>query len=119
MLIKLQLFTVIDTFSMTATLFKARRPPVALLIGGSEGGMKRALACSYDVSTGTLYRETVLRVPSQVVDKMHSLQRVRLGLKNPLGERDVTSVSLKTVSPVDVTGAPTPSTHSIPVKYHA
>lgn len=115
----MKLFTVIDTLSMTATLFEARRPPVALLIGGSEGGMKRALACSYDVSTGTLYRETVLRVPSQVVDKMHSLQRVRLGLKNPLGERDVTGVSLKPVSPVDVTGAPTPSTHSILVEQHA
>jgi hypothetical protein len=73
---------------MTATLFEARRPPVALIIGGSEGGMKRALACSYDITTGTLYRETVLRVPSQIVDKMHSLQRVRLGLKNPLGPRN-------------------------------
>ena len=89
MLINVQLFTLIDTFSMTATLFEARHPPVALIIGGSEGGMKRALACSYDITTGTLYRETVLRVPSQIVDKMHSLQRVRLGLKNPLGASDV------------------------------
>ena len=52
---------------MMATLFEARRPPVVLMIGGSEGGMKRALACLYDVTTGTLYRETVLRVPSQTV----------------------------------------------------
>jgi hypothetical protein len=73
---------------MTATLFEARHPPVALIIGGSEGGMRRALACSYDITTGTLYRETVLRVSSQIIDKMHSLQRVRLGLKNPLGVRN-------------------------------
>ncbi|KAF8851592.1 hypothetical protein BDZ45DRAFT_707817 [Acephala macrosclerotiorum] len=71
---------------------KARHPPVALIIGGSEGGMKRALACSYDITTGTLYRETVLRVPSQIVDKMHSLQRVRLGLKNPFGANNVNRV---------------------------
>ncbi|KAF4637689.1 hypothetical protein G7Y89_g402 [Cudoniella acicularis] len=88
----MKLFTLIDTFSMTATLFEARHPPVALIIGGSEGGMKRALACSYDITTGTLYRETVLRVPSQIVDKMHSLQRVRLGLKNPFGASSVNKV---------------------------
>ena len=78
-----------------ATLIEARRPPVVLMIGGSEGGMKRALACSYDVTTGTLYRETVLRVPSQTVDCMHSLQRVRLGLKNPLTINDVTGINGK------------------------
>lgn len=77
---------------MTAILFEARHPPVALVIGGSEGSMKRALACSYDITTGTLYRETVLRVSSQIVDKMHALQRVRLGLKNPLGARNVMPV---------------------------
>jgi hypothetical protein len=77
---------------MTVTLFEARHPPVALIIGGSEGGMKRALACSYDITTGTLYRETVLRVPSQTVDKMHSLQRVRLGLKSPFGTSNVHKV---------------------------
>jgi len=82
----------IDTAMMTATLFESCRPPVALIIGGSEGGMKRALACSYDVTTGTLYRETVLRVPSQTVDKMHSLQRVRLGLRNPYKASDVVPV---------------------------
>jgi len=82
----------IDTFSMTATLFESYRPPVALIIGGSEGGMKRTLACSYDVTTGTLYRETVLRLPSQTVDRIHSLQRVRLGLKNPYKAGDVIPV---------------------------
>ena len=53
---------------------------------------QQALACSYDITTGTLYRETVPRVPSQIVDKMHSLQRVRLGLKNPFGASNVNKV---------------------------
>ena len=106
-LINVQLFTLIDTYSMTATLFEARHPPVALIIGGSEGGMKRALACSYDITTGTLYRETVLRVPSQIVDKMHSLQRVRLGLKNPFGASDVVGVNnVPSVSQVAVADPP-------------
>lgn len=79
----------VDTASMTATLFEARRPPVALIMGGSEGGMKRALACSYDISTGILYRETVLRMPSQTSDKMLLLPRVRLGLKSPYKISDI------------------------------
>jgi spermidine synthase len=66
---------------MTVTLFRAVRPPCVLVIGGSEGGMKRAIACSYDVTTGTLYRETVLRIPSQCARYMHALPRIRLGLK--------------------------------------
>ena len=77
----LKIFTLIDTLSLTVTLFEARRPPVALLVGGSEGGMKRALACSYDMATGVLYRETVLRIPTTSVDHMHSVARVRLGLQ--------------------------------------
>jgi hypothetical protein len=84
-----QVFTLVDTLSMTATLFRAIRPPTALIIGGSEGGMKRALACSYDITTGTLYRETVLRLPSQSVGKMHDLPRIRLGLKRPFLPSDV------------------------------
>src|SRR2546423_4413191 len=69
--------------------------------------MKRALACSYDITTGTLYHETVLRVHSQIVDKTHSLQRVRLGLKNPLGANDVNGVNnTRPVSLVAVANPP-------------
>jgi hypothetical protein len=68
---------------MTVTLFEARRPPVALLVGGSEGGMKRVLAVSYDVTNGAVYRETVLRMSSMTEDYMRRLPRVRLGLRNP------------------------------------
>lgn len=74
---------------MTVTLFKAVHPPTVLIVGGSEGGMKRALACSYDVTTGTFYRETVLRLPSQCASRMHILPRIRLGLKRPFRVEDI------------------------------
>ena len=86
---RMKVFTLIDTFNMTVTLFYAARPPTVLVIGGSEGGMKRAIACSFDMTTGTLYRETVLRIPTQSVDRMESLPRVRLGLRRPFLESDV------------------------------
>ena len=35
------------------------------LLCGSEGGMQRAVMCSYDWTTSTLYRETVLRMGDQ------------------------------------------------------
>ncbi|KAH8881789.1 hypothetical protein GQ53DRAFT_886717 [Thozetella sp. PMI_491] len=89
---EMKVFTLVDTFNMTATLFYAIRPPTVLIMGGREGGMKRAIACSFDISTGTLYRETVLRIPSQSADCMESIPRVRLGLKRPYFESDVRRV---------------------------
>ncbi|SPQ25612.1 d9231210-e810-41bf-9b25-17d28832bb11 [Thermothielavioides terrestris] len=77
-------FTLVDTLNMTATLFYAARPPTVLVVGGSEGGMKRALACSFDLATGTLVRETVLRIPTRSVGCMERLPRVRIGLGRAL-----------------------------------
>ncbi|KAL2831491.1 hypothetical protein BDW59DRAFT_140226 [Aspergillus cavernicola] len=76
-----RIFTLVDTYNMTATLFQAVYPPVAMLLCGSEGGMQRALLCSYDKQSGCLYRETVLRVPSTMSEKMHWVDRFRLGLE--------------------------------------
>ncbi|KAE8369753.1 hypothetical protein BDV27DRAFT_152832 [Aspergillus caelatus] len=83
---ELKLFTLIDTNTLTVTLFRARRPPVAMLLCGSEGGMQRALLCSYDWKSQTLYRENVLRVDTLVLDKMSRVDRFRLGLKRPMVE---------------------------------
>lgn len=66
---------------MTATLFMAARPPVCFLLAGSEGGMQRAIGCSYDWTTATLYRETVLRMETPVQDKMARCNRVKIGFK--------------------------------------
>ena len=75
------LFTLVDTYTMTVTLFEAVRPPIAVVVCGAEGGMQRALLCSEDWTTSTLYRETVLRMETRVWDKMDTLARIRLGLK--------------------------------------
>lgn len=96
---EMKVFTLVDTLTMTVTLFKAARPPTVLAIGGSEGGMKRAIACSYDVATGTLCRETVLRMPSACVSRMHQLPRIRLGLKRHFSAADVESSSPGWVGP--------------------
>ncbi|KAL7777032.1 hypothetical protein CFE70_007453 [Pyrenophora teres f. teres 0-1] len=76
-----RIFTLIDTGNMTATLFLAERPPVCFLMAGSEGGMKRIIGCSYDWTTQTMYRETVLRIGTQFEDKMSRIGRVKISLK--------------------------------------
>lgn len=70
---------------MEVTLFKSVRPPIALMSGASEGGMRRAVACSLDIVTGTFYRETILRIDAKAVDKMAAMSRIRLGLRSPWG----------------------------------
>lgn len=86
---QLKVFTLVDTFNMTCTLFYAARPPTVLVVAGSEGGMKRAIAASFDAATGTLYRETVLRIPTPSAARMEALPRARLGLKRPFLPSDV------------------------------
>ncbi|KAL8799475.1 MAG: hypothetical protein Q9200_007531 [Gallowayella weberi] len=76
-----RIFTLVDTYTMTVTIFEAQRPPIAAIICGAEGGMQRALLCSEDWATGTLYREAVLRMETRVWDKMDTLARIRLGLR--------------------------------------
>lgn len=76
-----KIFTLVDTYTMTVTIFEAQHPPIAAIICGAEGGMQRALLCSEDWTTGTLYREAVLRMETRVWDKMDTLARIRLGLR--------------------------------------
>jgi len=61
--------------------FRAAQPPVVALLCGSEGGMQRAVLCSYDWTTQTFYRETVLRMETRMLDRMPRIGRVRFGLK--------------------------------------
>jgi hypothetical protein len=77
----MRLFTLVDTNTMTVTMFEAVRPPVAVLLCGTEGGMQRAIACSYQWTTGTCYRETVLRMETTVLEKMSRVSRFRFGMK--------------------------------------
>lgn len=73
-----KLFTLVDTGSMTVTLFMALRPPTVVLCCGQEGGMQRALLCSLDWTSSTLYRETVVRMETSVLDRMSRVGRVQL-----------------------------------------
>jgi hypothetical protein len=78
-----KVYTLVDSYTMTITLFQAARPPIGFLIAGSEGGMQRAIAVSLDWKTGTLYRETVLRMETPVISKMNRIPRVQIGLRRP------------------------------------
>lgn len=75
-----KVFTLVDTYTMTVTMFVARRPPIAVVLCGSEGGMQRALMCSYDCTSQTLYREAVLRMETTVLERMSRVPRFRFGL---------------------------------------
>jgi hypothetical protein len=79
-----KVFTLVDTHNGTVTLFSAVRPPVAVLLCAQEGGMQRAVMVSLDWKRQTLYRETVLRMPTRILEKMWRVDRVRIGLKRPL-----------------------------------
>ncbi|KAL2812565.1 hypothetical protein BDW59DRAFT_167779 [Aspergillus cavernicola] len=81
-----KVFTLVDTNLMTVTLFTAARPPLALVLCGSEGGMQRGLLCSYDWKSQTLYKESVLRVDTMVLERMSRVDRFRLGLRRPVAE---------------------------------
>ena len=76
-----KVFTLVDTVTMTVTLFSAEKPPIAALICGEEGGMQRALLCSYEWESNTLFRETVLRMETPVYMKMQPVRKVKLGLR--------------------------------------
>ena len=76
-----RIFTLVDTYTLTVTMFSAVRPPVAVALCGAEGGMQRALLCSYDSATQTLYRESVLRMETIVLEQMQRVGRLRLGLR--------------------------------------
>ena len=76
-----KIFTLVDTYTMTVTLFSAVKPPVAVLACGEEGGMQRALLCSYDWTRNVLHRETVLRMETRAFWRMSPVGRVRLSLQ--------------------------------------
>ena len=58
------IFTLVDTGNLTVSIFQARKPPTVALICGAEGGMLRAVLCSWRFANDCLYKETVIRVQS-------------------------------------------------------
>lgn len=63
-----QLFTLVDTGELTVSIFSAERPPAVALLCGREGGMLRAVLCSWRFENDCLYKETVVRIPSRVYE---------------------------------------------------
>lgn len=76
-----RVFTVVDTYSMVATAFWATRPPTTVMICGQEGGMQRAVLCSYDWKRATFAREAVIRLNTTVLDRMFRMSRFRFALR--------------------------------------
>jgi hypothetical protein len=89
-----RIFTLVDTFTMTATLIEAEHPPVAVMICGSEGGMQRAVLCSYDWETQTFCRESVLRMKTMVLDRMFRVDRFKFSLRSLAGSRRARKVEV-------------------------
>ena len=77
----LKTFTLIDTFTLTATAFEAERLPVAAIICGQEGGMQRALLCSYDPVSRAFCKETVLRMKTTCLERMPRMDRFRFAMR--------------------------------------
>lgn len=73
--------SLIQFSSRTVMMCQAVRPPVIALLCGSEGGMQRAVMCSYDWTTQTFYRETILRMETRILERMPRIGRVRFGLR--------------------------------------
>ncbi|KAL4871030.1 hypothetical protein BDV12DRAFT_194942 [Aspergillus spectabilis] len=61
-----RLFTIVDTGRLSVSVIAAERPLVVALICGREGGMLRALLCSWQFESNTLYRETMMRMRSSL-----------------------------------------------------
>lgn len=80
----LKVFTLVDTFAMTVTMFLAERPPVAILLCGVEGGMQRAVLCSFQSSTQTFCREAVLRMETRTRERMSLIGRLRFSFKRSM-----------------------------------
>ncbi|KAH7092511.1 hypothetical protein FB567DRAFT_614522, partial [Paraphoma chrysanthemicola] len=80
----LKVFTLVDTFTMTVVMFLAERPPVVALLCGSEGGMQRAVLCSYQSSTQTLCREAVLRMETRTAERFWLVGRLRFAFKRSM-----------------------------------
>jgi hypothetical protein len=81
---ELKVFTLVDTLTLTVTMFTAVRPPVAVLICGSEGGMQRAVMASYDSKTQTIYKEAVLRMETPILTQMSRVNRFKFGFNRPM-----------------------------------
>jgi hypothetical protein len=74
-------YTLIDTYSSTIYYFCADKPPTVCLFTGREGGLGRFVLCSERClgASTELHKETVLRMPTEVSQRMELCGWVALG----------------------------------------
>ncbi|MCJ1399664.1 hypothetical protein MMC11_002866 [Xylographa trunciseda] len=75
-------FTLVDTGNLSISVFQAKRPPTVAFITGAEGGMLRAVLCSWRFANDCHYRETVIRVPSNTWDLCKPSAWVKVSLQS-------------------------------------
>ena len=73
-------FTLIDTASLTAMCFTAKKPPNIVMACGKEHGLLRAVLCSYDATLKTFTKEGVLRMKMTVLNRMPQMDTIRFKL---------------------------------------
>ena len=76
----LRLFTLVDSFTLTATTFTAAEPPAVAIVCGWERDMARALLCSYDGTSSTFVKETTIRMATDVLKRMQWVDRLRFAV---------------------------------------
>ncbi|KAG2070147.1 hypothetical protein BDR04DRAFT_654397 [Suillus decipiens] len=73
------IYTLIDTCSSTMYYFRAERPPTVCIFAGREGGLGRFVLCSERCDINELHKESVLRMPMEISEKMELCGWVALG----------------------------------------
>jgi len=74
-----KMYTLIDTVSSTMYYFRAERAPTVCIFTGREGGLGRFVLCSERCNIRELHKESVLRMPTEISEKMESCGWVALG----------------------------------------
>lgn len=75
------LFTLVDMGDLSVSIMSAERPPTVALLCGREGGMVRAVLCSWSFENDCLYKETVVRMPSTVYESAKPKDWLKLCLQ--------------------------------------
>ena len=74
---RLRQFTLIDTLTLSAINFVAKRPSNAIFACGREPGYVRSALCSYDVDSSIFHRETIIRMNPTILHRIPEVDRVR------------------------------------------
>ncbi|KAG2046736.1 hypothetical protein BDR06DRAFT_964692 [Suillus hirtellus] len=73
------MYTLVDTYSSTMYYFRAERPPTVCIFTGREGGLGRFILCSENCKENELHKEMVLRMPTEISQRMELCGWVALG----------------------------------------